>query len=132
MTDRNEYMKVYMLDRYHKRKAKAIMQLGGVCVDCGTDKNLHFDHIDPNTKSFTLGQRLSSVSEKKLQEELDKCQLLCQTCHELKSINELGNKVAKGAHGTVSSYLYCKCSECREAKAMSNKAQRAKKLNILL
>ena len=57
-----------------------IEQLGGKCVHCGALDRLEFDHIEPATKSFNI----SSGYHKKwavLQEELSKCQLLCNSCH---------------------------------------------------
>lgn len=85
-----QYMRRYMLDRYNRRKEEAIQFLGGVCVDCGTTNMLEFDHIEPTTKSFVIGKKLSSVSKEKLKEELEKCQLLCKTCHDEKHYNNGG------------------------------------------
>ncbi len=76
----NEYMK----ERYRKRRNEAIERLGGCCVNCGSDKDLEFDHKDPETKSFTIAHA-SSFSEKRWNEELVKCQLLCKDCHREKS-----------------------------------------------
>ena len=112
----NEYMAKYMLRRYHQRRADAIDLLGGECVVCGTEDRLEIDHIDPTLKSFSI-PKLWSVSQKRFDEELSKCQLLCKFHHEEKSVNEHGKKRAKGTHGTVSSYRYCKCPECKAAKS---------------
>jgi hypothetical protein len=111
-----QYMKVYMLARYHRRKAEVFKALGGKCTKCGSVAGLQLDHIGRSTKSFTIGKTLVSVSEAKLQEELKKCQLLCLECHQLKSCEERGFKMAKGHHGTISSYRYCHCELCKEAK----------------
>lgn len=111
----NAYMRKYMLDRYRKRMAKAIQELGGKCVICGKTEELQFDHKDKKTKSLTLG-KMWSVSELKFQEELKKCQLLCRKCHEEKTREELGRKSARETHGTLSSYRYCRCPECVKAK----------------
>jgi hypothetical protein len=92
----NTYMRDYMLRRYHRRRREALTQLGGLCVICGeTDEDqLRFDHVDAKTKSFDLAKRLAGVSEKKLQEELRKCQVLCDDCHKVKSweAGDIGNK----------------------------------------
>lgn len=77
----NERMRIYMAKRYERRRRKAIDQLGGECVHCDSTVDLEFDHIDPSTKSFAIGGRLAGVSEAKLQQELAKCQLLCDDCH---------------------------------------------------
>lgn len=76
----NAYMNEYMKKRYTRRRAEAIEQLGGVCVDCGEDENLDLHHLDPSKKSFTIA-RGSSFSEKRWQEELNKCVLKCKECH---------------------------------------------------
>lgn len=112
----NESMKAYMKERYYKRKAACIAKLGGKCVKCGVVDDLEFDHIDPETKTFTIGNKLASVNESLLQEELKKCQLLCVNCHETKSVRDMGYQDAKNSHGTISSYKYCKCVLCKAAK----------------
>lgn len=120
--DYNGYMRKFMLERYHRRRAAAIAQLGGKCAKCGSTEKLEFDHIDPKQKSFSIWCR--TYSEEKLLEELKKCQLLCREHHNLKTIADRGFKVAKGSHGTVSSYRYCHCDECRAAIREYNRKKR--------
>jgi 5-methylcytosine-specific restriction endonuclease McrA len=108
-----EYMKEYMLKRYHDRRNKAIEKLGGSCFNCGQTKNLQFDHKDRKEKSFTIA-KLSSINEKKFWEEIKKCQLLCESCHSKKTLIDLGQTSAKDTHGTLSSYRYCKCELCKK------------------
>jgi hypothetical protein len=120
-----EYMKEYMLKRYHERRNKAIEKLGGVCK-CGRSEGLQFDHIDPATKKFTLA-KLSSVNEEDFWKEVDKCQLLCDTCHQAKTLRDLGRVSAKDTHGTLSSFRYCKCEECKAAKAAYMREYKRKK-----
>ncbi len=115
-SERNAYMRQYMSDRYRRRKAEALERLGGCCALCGNFDDLEFDHIDPKTKRYTIA-RIWLHSESKFWAEIVKCQLLCRMCHEEKTIIDLNKKRAKGAHGTLSTYRYCKCSECRMAKA---------------
>lgn len=85
----NEYMRVYMTERYHRRRTAAIEQLGGVCVGCGSDEGLIFDHVDPATKAFDVGKIFSGGSEAKVQAELAKCQLLCGSCEKAKTKGDL-------------------------------------------
>lgn len=63
-----------------KKRQKALDFLGGKCVECGSTEDLHFDHIDPKTKVFTISRSLNRRWEV-LQVELEKCQLLCAPHH---------------------------------------------------
>ena len=83
-------------DRKRKHKQYLIEMLGGKCLGCGTTKNLQFDHIDRTEKSFCIGSSLASKLEK-LVEEANKCQLLCETCHQHKTlVNHDCNNLAVG------------------------------------
>ena len=98
------------LKNYYKNKDAALAYLGGVCVVCGTTDDLEFDHIDPETKSFTIGSRIAQTPWSNLKDELDKCQLLCNTHHidKHRSIN---------IHGTINGYSHhkCRCDLCKTA-----------------
>lgn len=111
-----EYMNNYMKKRWLKRRLEAINKLGGKCSKCFSEENLQFDHKDSSTKIASIA-RMSSMSEKIFWEEIDKCQLLCLKCHQEKTLIDLNQKDAKIIHGTVSSYRYCKCELCRQAKS---------------
>lgn len=128
-TNRKEYMRAYMrkyaMARYYKKKQELIDRLGGKCRSCGSTDNLQFDHEEHGSKVYEVTTKL--WWSKDVSDELSKCQLLCKSCHTLKSIEEKGHKVAKGTHGTLSSYRYCKCELCREANA---KYSRDRKLRI--
>lgn len=78
-------MRIYMKARYERRRAAAVEQLGGKCVDCNTVDGLEFDHVDSTTKSHSLAKILAGGSEAKVQAELAKCVLRCRPCHEDKS-----------------------------------------------
>ena len=99
------------LKYYYRQKELAIEYLGGVCTKCGTTEHLEFDHIDSNSKAFTICKRLSNMSLRGMKEELDKCQLLCHEHHVEK------HSVAI-SHGTVSTYkkYKCRCTLCVAAK----------------
>lgn len=80
----------------HKKKSILVEHLGGKCVGCGTTEDLQFDHLDRTQKLFTISKKLD-YSLDKLIPEADKCQLLCYTCHEYKSlINHDKDKLAEG------------------------------------
>lgn len=104
--------------KYGSFKDEIIALLGGKCARCGSTDKLQVDHIDRTKKSFNITPmfvKIESLDE--IMDEIKKCQLLCPTCHTSKSIEERGLKVAKGTHGTLSSYRYCKCPECVAAHA---------------
>ena len=122
-----EYMKKYMLDRYKRRKLEATSLLGSICNMCGSEKDLEFDHIDKNTKKYTIAN-IWSYSEKKFWDEIKKCQLLCSSCHDLKTNEDLGKQNAKNMHGTISSYRYCKCELCKKAKSDYSRKMRLLKM----
>ena len=55
---------------------------GGKCVDCGnTDERvLEFHHRDRTTKNKIAW----TYSEKRVKAELDKCELVCANCHNIR------------------------------------------------
>lgn len=111
----NEYMRIYMKNRYKKRREEALSFLGGKCVECGKLERLEFDHINPEDKKFTIAE-IWTHSKEKFWKEIVKCQLLCKDCHNKKTQRENGKQVAKGKHGTISTYKYCRCEDCKKAK----------------
>ena len=102
-----------MKRRYWERRHQALKILGEKCSKCGSTKDLEIDHRNPKLKVFD-GTRMTSVSQEKFLKEIQKCQLLCDKCHNIKNIIERGQKLAKGTHGTLSSYRYCKCDICKK------------------
>lgn len=82
--------------RRQERRKFLVEHLGGKCVGCGITENLQFDHIDRTQKLFSISKKLD-YSLEKLLPEVEKCQLLCYECHELKStINHDKDKLAEG------------------------------------
>lgn len=75
--------------KYHSERRNAIKQelvdyKGGRCQICGYNRclrSLHFHHIDPKQKDFTIAKYMKKLSKAKLYTELDKCVLLCSNCH---------------------------------------------------
>ena len=76
--------------QYSERREQVIEQLGGVCShpNCNCTENLQFDHINPLEKEYNISERLSSWDIKKLQPEIDKCQLLCPKHHLEKTLKD--------------------------------------------
>lgn len=106
-----EYMREYMKQYSAKRRQKALDLLGGVCVVCGTSENLEIDHIDPSTKSFTIARGWHHAWSK-IEDELRKCQLLCQPHHIAKSSAERSVDHGAGLTGKKN----CRCELCGPLK----------------
>lgn len=84
--------------RRYRFKIAAIMYLGGKCLKCG-DNNiavLEFHHCDDKNgkKEFTIGNQIN-ISWERIKRELDKCILLCHTCHTKEHRGQLTNKFLK-------------------------------------
>jgi 5-methylcytosine-specific restriction endonuclease McrA len=69
---------------YHLRVKELVAELKGTtCLDCGNDfppRQLHFHHLDPATRSFTLAHA-PWHSYDAVRKEAAKCVVLCQSCH---------------------------------------------------
>lgn len=128
MGSSNEHMRLYMKERYDERKKIAFDLLGGRCANCGSTENLDIDHVDRKKKTMAT-TRMTMVRMVKFIKELSLCQLLCKSCHIRKTIEERGNKVAVGTHGTLSALRWCKppCQACRDAKNKWNREWKKKK-----
>jgi len=79
-----EQRRAYNNARHHRLRNEAIEKLGGKCNKCGSMSELHFDHVDADTKS-NVRQSLFNYSKEFIEKELQKCQLLCSACHLEKS-----------------------------------------------
>lgn len=81
--DPKAYKKWIVSDYRRRMKARAVEYKGGMCEVCGYAKcqaALEFHHKDPLGKDFRISQG-NSWSWARIQPELDKCVLLCATCH---------------------------------------------------
>ncbi len=64
-------------------KQKAVDYMGGACTKCGYKNSLaalEFHHKDPKEKDFGIGNG-DTRAWAEIQEELDKCILVCSNCH---------------------------------------------------
>ena len=71
--------------RYNKKTVYK-NKLGGKCQICGYDKcqnALHFHHINPEEKKFTISDAGSrkSFTKEEIDAEIKKCVLVCANCH---------------------------------------------------
>lgn len=65
-------------------KIDCVRYLGGKCEACGYDRcreALEFHHRNPDEKDFEISAATISMGWELIEEELDKCLLLCANCH---------------------------------------------------
>lgn len=58
-------------------------EAGGACAVCGYNRciiNLHFHHVDPKAKAFSMSTS-SGKSIAAYRAEAEKCVLVCANCH---------------------------------------------------
>lgn len=114
-----ELQRIYQRDWMRKRR-QAWLKLNGPCRQCGSTERLEVDHIDPKQK---VTHAVWSWGTAKRMAELNKCQVLCFTCHRKKSNMEYSARFPL-VHGTRSGYEThgCRCDRCTEvASARSAK-----------
>ncbi len=73
---------VAVIEWRKRTKLKLVEYKGGKCQICGYNKSLnalHFHHLNPNEKDFSISGK--SLSFEKLKSEVDKCILVCSNCH---------------------------------------------------
>lgn len=72
-----------VVDWRRRTKQRAVVLKGGCCLVCGYSKAtsaMVFHHLDPSKKDFSIsGTNIHSWT--RIQEELQKCVLLCNRCH---------------------------------------------------
>jgi hypothetical protein len=104
-------MRKYLAERYQSRKAEGVVKLGGKCAGCGTTENLEFDHVDRADKTKSIA-KLMIGSLENFRKELEKCQLLCSSCHQRKTSSEMSVPHGGGKSGRKN----CKCRPCKNRK----------------
>lgn len=92
--------KEYFLARQRKRREcfKRILEVAKnkPCIDCGhifqtCAMDLH--HRNPEEKIRDVANLQNFSSEKKLREEIDKCDVICSNCHRVRSYKEQVEKL---------------------------------------
>jgi hypothetical protein len=79
----------YCANRWINRKIDSIVKKGSKCFDCTISYPEYpyvvfdFHHLNSNEKDFDWS-KTRLMSEEKLNNELDKCVLLCSNCHRVR------------------------------------------------
>ena len=71
-------------ERRRRIKQILVAEAGGRCSLCGYDRcaaALHFHHIEPAAKAFTINGQGTTRALNSLRTEARKCTLLCANCH---------------------------------------------------
>jgi len=82
-----------------ERKDYFLKLLGGKCNHCGgifPKECYDFHHVDPSKKDFHFNS-MNNHSMERLQEEINKCILLCSNCHRIEHANLRRKRVRDGS-----------------------------------
>lgn len=79
-------------DKIRRRVIPVIdkIKMDSGCVDCGYREHpaaLHFDHIDPKSKRFSIAKGLTRSWDAILA-EIAKCEVRCANCHAIRGVRE--------------------------------------------
>lgn len=86
--DKPHYQAEWAKQHRRKNKIKAMTLLGSSCSSCGIKYNgsngaiFDFHHVNKEEKEYQLGT-IMAWSWVKIENELEKCVLLCRNCHAL-------------------------------------------------
>lgn len=93
----NVYMREYMRERYRKNTEwMRQYKLDQGCADCGYNAHhagLEFDHRDGVDNQNNRVARLMGKSINRIKEEIAKCDVVCGTCHRIRTFERLQKKL---------------------------------------
>lgn len=102
--------------RWIKQRRQDWVDEHGPCAKCGSLKDLEVDHIDPKLKLTNVAQVWGmSLTNPKRIAELAKCQVLCGSCHLVKTAGEecpQGHPM-KGDNLEIRANGFRRCLTCR-------------------
>ena len=89
---RNKDKRLKLNKEYKTRQVEKfkILKESLVCYDCGDDRApvLDFHHLDPTTKEISVSKAAyRGWSVGRLQQEIEKCVVLCANCHRMRHYN---------------------------------------------
>lgn len=74
--------------KHHAERLAPYLERG--CVDCGGHEDLHFHHLDPSTKRYSLTV-MTTNGDKSVADELAKCVVVCRA-HHIARHRQMGSK----------------------------------------
>ncbi|HEX4612384.1 MAG TPA: hypothetical protein VH092_29590 [Urbifossiella sp.] len=98
-----------------QRRRREWLAVNGPCVACGSWKRLKVDHRDPMQK---VSHRVWSWSKIRREAELEKCQALCEECHEAKTYAQ------RFAGKALDTRPRCRCAVCKGRRAVRRRLDR--------
>ena len=107
------------------KKIRAINHLGGKCKICGNNNIFHlcFHHICEIEKDFQIGEKIN-LKWSKLLKEIEKCDLLCENCHQELHYLERGKTIKDDSRRKDKviylEYSGSKCERCGYNKCESS------------
>jgi 5-methylcytosine-specific restriction endonuclease McrA len=113
--DRKAYQREYQR-KWLKARRSEWLNKNGPCKKCGSWENLEVDHINSATK---ITSAVWSWAEDKRNEELAKCQVLCEKCHLEKTLRE--RRKADHGNGQMYQKYKCRCDKCKKWKLDSGR-----------
>lgn len=109
----------YQREWIAERRTEGIAYLGGKCAHCGSSRNLQVDHKDSLEK---ISHKIWSWAEARRKKELDKCQLLCESCHKKKTLER--KEQARGSKSGPAKLDESSVKEIRDKFASGNITKR--------
>ncbi len=86
--------------RYEKNcRLRDEFYVGKSCIDCGESDPVvfEFDHVDPTTKKYQIGDMLGSHTWTTILTEIEKCVIRCANCHRRRTAGQRGWRSGGGA-----------------------------------
>ena len=115
---RRQYLREYQA-RWVRNRRLTWLKEHGPCVQCGSWDDLELDHKDPTQK---VTHNVWSWSQERRDQELAKCQVLCEECHKQKTLMQLIRSAPPGMSW---------CAGCRAFLDVSEFTSRAPRWNGL-
>lgn len=91
-----EQFRAYQREWVRKRREKWFADKS--CVECGALDQLELDHINPDHK---ISHRIWTWAWKRILEETAKCQVLCKSCHQAKTLRNKEYACGEQVHGAL-------------------------------